>query len=432
MRKMQIGISREIFAMDFTAAHGRRTVRDAGASTRLAGGLCAALLALAAAAAPGPALAIKASVGAVYSFANPTAPHGLTSSSGTFYGVTATGGTHGLGSVFAISHDGQLTTIHSFDGDDGAGPLGPLLLGADGFLYGTTAGIAAYGGPQSNYGTVFRIGPGSELTTLYQFTGRADGGYPQGGLVQDSAGNIYGTTSGFIYGSQAVNDGTVFKLTPAGQFSTLHAFAGADGAFPTSTLVEGSDGSLYGATEGGGGSQECNVGPKLLLGCGTLYRITPQGQFTSLHSFNALATSTDGAFPVSLIRASDGKLYGNTSSGGASPTQSGTIFEFDPPATLTTLHSFQGADGANPAGQLVEAQGGFFGVTANGGYYGYGTVFAFYRGQYLPLYSFSSTTAPGYTPDSLVLGPDNRLYGTAAFGGADGGGTVFAVTLTHQ
>jgi uncharacterized repeat protein (TIGR03803 family) len=169
-------------------------------------------------------------------------------SDGNFYGTTYNGGTDGYGTVFRISPSGSLTTLWSFaNGLDGANPYAGLARGSDGNFYGTTSGSGS--GP-SAYGTVFRISPGGNLTNLHSFNGN-DGASPYAGLVQGSDGNFYGTTSGS--GSGPGGYGTVFRISPAGSLSNLWSFTGcSDGAYPYPGLVQGSDGNFYGTTSGSG------------------------------------------------------------------------------------------------------------------------------------------------------------------------------------
>jgi uncharacterized repeat protein (TIGR03803 family) len=307
-------------------------------------------------------------------------------SDGNFYGTTSEGGVNltacqlGCGTVFKITPQGVLTTLHSFDGTDGYFPVSGLMQGADGNFYGTTT----FGniGP----GTVFKITPSGVLTTLHNFVG-PEGASPWGGLVQGTDLILYGTTrSGGTY-----NEGTVFKITPGGALTTLYSFCSQtgcpDGYLPVATLVQATDGNFYGTTFDGGIS-----GCQFPYDCGTLFQITPAGKLTTLHQFDA----TDGANPsAALMQATDGNLYGTTYQGGDltcgdpnEPFGCGTIFKITLSGVLTTLHDFcvqSGcADGQNPYGGVVQATNGvFYGVPDSGGdinceraYGGCGTVFA--------------------------------------------------------
>jgi uncharacterized repeat protein (TIGR03803 family) len=330
-----------------------------------------------------------------------------------------------IGSVFAgflslaLSLSAQtLTTLLSFDYTDGATPFAGLLQATDGNLYGTTGGQGTNGG-----GTVFKITPSGTLTTVYSFTtcGSCTDGYsPLAGLVQATNGTFYGTTlSGGVF-----LEGTVFKITPRGVLTTLYSFCAqtncTDGQAPGSGLVQATDGNFYGVTALGGTNG----------GYGTVFKITPNGTLTTLHSFN----HTDGYQPYgTLIQASDGELYGTTLGDGAN--NGGTIFKITLGGSLTTLYNFCAqsncADGGNPNAGLVQAPNGtFYGETDGGGAYGFGTIFKMpLGGTPTPLYSFDAID--GEDPEAgLVLGSDGNLYGTTNLGGANNGGTAFKITPT--
>lgn len=210
---------------------------------------------------------------------------------GNFYGVTYGGGSvFSYGTVYKITPHGVLTTLYEFDFTHGAQPYAGMILGADGNFYGTTYSGGAYGG-----GTAFRITPAGALTVIYNFGGTAYApDAPVDSLVQGSDGNFYGTTS---YGGGSSNDGTVFKLTPSGTFSVLHAFTGTDGYYPSGPLVQGSDGSYYGAVGYGGA-----------YGNGAIYKVTSDGQFMTVYDL----TTIDGAGAFMLVQDTNGTLYGLT------------------------------------------------------------------------------------------------------------------------
>ena len=236
------------------------------------------------------------------------------------YGITEFGGastacgTYGCGTVFKITREGTLTTLHSFDDTDGRNPEGLLVQGRDGNFYGTTVLGGAYGNcPENSHcGTVFKITPSGTLTTLYSFcalTNCADGDEPYAGLVQAADGNLYGTTA---YGGTGTI-GTVFKITVTGALTTLHSFDFPDGAYPYARLVQATDGDLYGTTSGGGAGDG-----------GTVFKITSAGTLTRLYSFCA-QNCADGSDPqAGLIQATDGNFYGTTYSGGTN--NDGTVF----------------------------------------------------------------------------------------------------------
>jgi uncharacterized repeat protein (TIGR03803 family) len=304
----------------------------------------------------------------------------------------------------------SLTTLYSFiGGADGLQPHGALIEGSDGNLYGTTSG-----GGLSGAGTVFTINSLGTLTTLYSFSGSADGGQPRGALVQGSDGNYYGTT---VAGGLLNGAGTVFSLTSTGMLTTLYRFSGlSDGGQPYGGLVEGSDSNFYGTTYGGGVS-----------GAGTLFRVNSQGTLTTLYSFSGGA---DGANPAAgLVPGPNNSFFGTTYGGGVSTA--GTVFVINSLGTLTSLYSFTGgADGANPSAVLVEGpKSNFFGTTFGGGESGTGTVFKInMQGGLTSLYSFTGG-ADGAQPEAgLVFGSDGNLYGTTSAGGANGLGTAFKIS----
>ena len=192
----------------------------------------------------------------------------------------------------AISLSAQtLTNFVLFGGTNGADTADPLVQGADGNLYGTTnrGGAAALG-------TIFEGTPGGTLTTLHSFSGALADGSPEAGLTLGADGNFYGTTpNGGTY-----SYGTVFKITPGGVFTTLASFSSAATGIPTAPLVQATDGNFYGTTTG----YELCCG---LFSYGTIFRITPEGSLTVLHTFESPdAVPGRGA----LIQPADGSLYG--------------------------------------------------------------------------------------------------------------------------
>jgi uncharacterized repeat protein (TIGR03803 family) len=290
---------------------------------------------------------------------------------GNFYGITDLGGAYGLGTVFKITAGGTVTTLHSFDGTDGSGPLAALVQATDGNFYGTTP----YGGSgncDSGCGTVFKITPAGTLTTMYSFcaqTGCPDGMFPYAPLVQATDGNFYGTTSAGgasnnCYHGGVSSCGTVFKVTAAGTLTTLASFDDRDGGVPYAGLVQATDGNFYGTTT---------------LPDGSVFKITPAGAMTTLYGFYG----NNGAQPYAgLVQATDGNFYGTTAYGGTSgncyapPAGCGTVFKMTPSGTLTTLHSFDQIDGYAPYGGLVQGtDGNLYGTTRWGGPNYNGTIF---------------------------------------------------------
>ena len=338
------------------------------------------------------------------------APVGLVrGSDGSFYGTTHSGGTGGNGTVFKLTPDGIETALYSFAGgtSDGYFPSS-LIQGTDGNFYGTTQQ-----GGSTNQGTVFRITPAGAETILYSFTGGADGGQPQAALIQGSDGNFYGTS---IVGGLH-SQGTVFKITPSGLQTALYSFSGGvDGGQSQAPLIQGGDGNFYGTTSNGGAN-----------GAGAVFKITPSGVESVLYSF---AGGADGGFPrAALMQAGDGNFYGTTTSGGASGQ--GTVFKVTPSGVETVLYSFAGgfvgvADGASPSTPLIQgSDGNFYGTSTVGGMSNQGILFKVTAtGVETVLYYFSGVP-DGKNPGALIQGADGKFFGTTAGGGSSGLGTVF-------
>jgi uncharacterized repeat protein (TIGR03803 family) len=302
------------------------------------------------------------------------------------------------------------TTLHSFDGTDGSQVFPGLVQAANGDLYGATAdgGANSNRGCVANCGTVFKITLAGKLTTLYSFcsqSGCSDGAEPQATLVQDTNGNLYGTT--FILGTN--NGGTVFKISLGGKLTTLYSFCSqsgcSDGDGPSAPLVQATNGDLYGTTLFGG-SNAC--------GCGTVFKITSSGKLTTLHSFDG----TDGNAPGPLVQATDGNFYGTANQGGANGA--GTVFKITASGKLTTLYNFCSlngcTDGEAPLAGLVQGtHGNFYGTATQGGANGYGTVFKITpSGKLTTLDSFAPY---GFPEATLVLATDGNFYGTTYEGG---------------
>jgi uncharacterized repeat protein (TIGR03803 family) len=330
------------------------------------------------------------------------------------------------GTIFKITPTGTLTTLHSFDGTDGFSTQSGLIQAPNGDLYGTTV----YGGAAVN-GTIFKITLDGTFTTLHSFDG-TDGSLPYAGLIRANDGNFYGTTQagGASQSCGSEGCGTVFEITPGGTLTTLHRFDLTDGSFPYAGLIQAADGSFYGTTVGGG-----NLACNSPYGCGTVFKITRGGTLTTLHSFDL----ADGSSPYTgLTQATDGNFYGTARAGGASQSCGslgcGTVFEITPGGTLTTLHSFDDTDGSSPLGVLVQANGNFYGLTEFGGGYGRGTAFRIDReGTLTLLRSFNGTD--GEAPLSgLIQSTDGSFYGTTSLGGGShfcnaGCGTVFSLSV---
>ncbi|HEY6273839.1 MAG TPA: choice-of-anchor tandem repeat GloVer-containing protein [Terriglobales bacterium] len=352
---------------------------------------------------------------------------------GNFYGTTISGGPEKDGAVFRITPQGILTTIHYFHGTDGSDPQDALVLGTDGNFYGTT-----YSGGDVNAcngfgcGTLFRITPAGALTTLYSFCSQAacaDGALP-GGLVQGSDGNFYGTT--YLGGSGACDGGcgTAFRITPNGMLTTLYNFSanGGGGTFPdpVGALVQGTDGNFYGTTDQGGTGTACYGG------CGTVFKITPEGVPTTLHSFTG--TGEEGWGPTGLIQATDGDFYGTTGAGGSSqtcpPNGCGTVFKMTPERAFTTIADLSYIDGSGPSGVIQAANGNFYGTAQqSGGACNCGTIFEVTpEGVLIRLHSFNHSGG-GYFPFAGLIQATNGAFYGDTFYSNPGYGSIFSLSV---
>jgi uncharacterized repeat protein (TIGR03803 family) len=352
---------------------------------------------------------------------------------GNYYGTTVNGGTYDAGTVFKITPSGTLTTIYSFCSvdscTDGESPTGALVQGTDGNFYGTTAiggGNPEFCGQDYGCGTVFEITPGGKLSTLYSFcahTGCLDGYNPLWGLVRASDGNLYGTTTfgggNTEFCGEEYGCGTVFEITPARKLTTLYRFCAqancVDGGYPT-RLIQANNGNFYGTTQYGGPNDgpngACSVG--VLNGCGTLFEMTSAGELTTIYDFCAQTNCSDGAIPSgNVVQASNGNFYGATQIGGNAPPYSyGTVFEITPGGVLTTLHSFDGTDGAAPHGWLIQGTDSYLYGTTSGVGDSDGTVFRITSsGALTTLHSFVYAEE-GNPYGGLVQGTDGKFYGT--------------------
>ena len=283
------------------------------------------------------------------------------------------GGANGFGTIFKITPNGALTTLHTFDDTNGANPRS-LVQGTEGTFYGTTQ----LGGANTE-GTIFEITLSGRLTTLHSF-GFEDpnGTQPIGALVQGTDGNFYGTTVLGGVGGCGQGCGTAFKITPGGTLTTLHSFDLTDGYEPYGGVVQGTDGTFYGTTYYGGAN-----------GKGVVFTMTPSGTVTRLYSFCSQSDCTDGALPqAGLVLGTDGNFYGTTTEGGTAKgicsEGCGTIFEITSSGTLTTLYNFCSElngkvckDGARPvAGMIQDTDGAFYGPAGGGGAKNDGTIYS--------------------------------------------------------
>lgn len=278
--------------------------------------------------------------------------------------------------VYTVNPAGELSTIYSAaTPSQGTDPNGTLALDSQGNLYGTTANggnsACQYG---VGCGTVFELSASGAESVLLDLPGGAAGYFPQTGVVRDAEGNLYGTaTDGGLFGPCNLGCGIVFKLSPEGVETVLHFFAGGtDGQWPRSGLVIDKEGNLYGVTSFGG-NLDCGT----QFGCGAVYKVSPSGEKSVVYTFQG---GRDGASPSgSLTMDSAGNLYGTTSSGGDAHND-GTVFKLTPSGIETILHRFNNTDGSNPnAGVILDSQGNLYGTTTYGGAFGEGVVFQITR-----------------------------------------------------
>jgi uncharacterized repeat protein (TIGR03803 family) len=359
----------------------------------------------------------------LYSFSGPdgSAPNGslIADQAGNLYGTTELGG-NGSGVVFELSpgEGGWTETVlHSFDGKDGANPLGGLTMDSQGNLYGTVFSDTVRTG-----GAVFELSPGGggwTFTQIYGFDSQdsPSGANPNGGLVRDGSGNLYGTTQ---YGGKGCGCGTVFEVSPqaGGTWleSALYSFRNKpDGAYPWAGPISDSAGDLFGTTSQGGDGH-CNDGDGDKGGCGTVFALTSSQSGwseTILRNFQKHGQNTPGT-PVTL--ASDGSFYG---------TVGYEVFRLVPPGprapdwTEQSIYRFkEGIAGTRPSsGVTFDAQGNLYGTTSSGGEDGVGTVYELSPPSQ-PDGAWTKTTlakfAKGFANQpggKLLIGADGTLYG---------------------
>jgi uncharacterized repeat protein (TIGR03803 family) len=325
----------------------------------------------------------------------------------------------GFGAATTQSVEAQtLHVLYNFAGSsDGGDPYASLIRDAAGNLYSTFG----YGGGTSFSGGVFKVAPDGTETVLYSFTGGADGAFPISALVRDSAGNLYGTTTQ----GGSVGAGVVFKVDPSGTETVLHSFTGGtDGVDPVGGLLRDKAGNLYGTTSQGGTSN-----------FGVLFKISPRGKETILHTF--AGGIKDGKYPTytSLLTDSPGNLYGVTEEGGTA--NGGILFKLSKTGKLTILHSFTGGttDGCNVLGApFMDAAGNFYGTTSSCGTSSLGTVWKVAsNGKEKLLHSFAGGTSDGEYPlAGVIVDAQGNVYGTTETGGASNVGTVYRVSKSGK
>ena len=337
---------------------------------------------------------------------------GLTrDTAGNLYGTTSAGGSsatcpfpNGCGTVFKLDPGGTETVLHRFgsNGSDGTSPTGLLTLDSAGNLYGTTL---TGGGTRCQRtigtklvdvgcGTVFKVDANGQESILHAF-GTTDGAFPSAGLVQDTAGNLFGTAyQGGLQNCMfsVLGCGTVFKVDTTAQFNVLYSFqgpeAGPDGAYPQGRLTQDLAGNLYSTTFAGGSAVGCPSLPQ--QNCGTIFQLTPANKETVVHSFKG-GLGTAGSPTSGLVQDAAGNFYG---------LAGGTVFKLDSADVESDLFTFTGAD-AGVSGDLVQdANGNLYGVTPHGTN-GFGTV-------------FKLTTSPDFAVPAFTLAPATVSPGSPA------------------
>ncbi len=307
-----------------------------------------------------------------------------------------------------------------FDGDRGTGTNSQdfkFTQARDGNLYvtanqgGTVDGNCLFG-----CGQILAMTPAGVVTQIHAFDYVAEGAFPRGGLTLGTDGNLYGVLSASGNGTF----GSVFKITTGGAVTILHSFSDAgDGASPIFPPIQAADGNFYG-TVGSSGSS----------GNGVLYKLTPSGKFTVLHTFNR---NVDGDGGQALVQGTDGKFYTVAAEGSGCW---GTVLQFATTGKVKVLHNFacDQSEGISPIGPLVQAaDGSFYGVSNQGGAQSSGTVWKISpSGSFKLLYSVNGTTDGQYPGNALSLGTDGKLYGSTQYQGVNGfqgaGGTIFQFT----
>lgn len=369
---------------------------------------------------------------------------------GNLYGTT-TGGNNccvtPYGAVFKMTPSGSITILHTFNGTDGAVPLGGLTLGTDGNFYGTTQIGGTF-----NFGTIFKITTSGTFTTLYNFADSTDGAYPLTPPVQGKSGAFYGTTyfgttysittngtfttlpgsiggrsfsplllatDGNFYGTTPDNN-TVFRMTSAGIVTTIYTFDGTHGSAPYGGLVQGSDGNLYGTTTAGGTATSPG---------GVIFKMSLNGVITVLHNFDS-STTTDGWEPVAgLVAASDGNFYGATAEGPASANNGG-LFKISKGGSYSLLYLMDGTNGANPYATAVQHTNGIIYGLAESSTDTCGCAVFYSLNNSLKSFVALMTTSGKAGQTVEILG--NGLTGTTAVNFGSGSATFTVVSDTYM
>jgi uncharacterized repeat protein (TIGR03803 family) len=328
------------------------------------------------------------------------------------------------------AHSAGFKVVHAFQGgSDGAQPAVSVRDRA-GNLYGVTGDGGGDGCGGSGCGTVFKLSSSGAEAVLYNFAGGADGYYP-GSVTMDKDGDLYGTTYyGGGKGCDGNGCGTVFRLAPDGTKTVLHVFKnGNDGALPEGDLVN-VGGSFYGTTTEGGIK---NCGP---YNCGIVFKVDASDKLTVVHRF---AGGNDGAYPgTGLTADSAGNLYGTTALGGSSDCEGsgcGTVFKVAPDGSETVVYAFHGGtDGSGPTSSLLrDSSGNLYGTTAVGGSsncqgFGCGTVFRIGAdGTERVLYAFTGLSDGSWPWGNLAMDAKGNLFGMTDVGG-ESSGVIFKLS----
>ena len=313
----------------------------------------------------------------------------------------------------AVSLCAQTTFTESVVSDAPGNPLADLIQASDGNFYGTTAN-----GGTNNLGSIFQLTPAGVLTTVYSFSG-TDGSHPTSGVIEGPHGYLYGTTDGTGKATDPDGFGTIYDISPNGwQLETLYAFTGGtDGAGPKGALVQGSDGYFYGTTTGGGDLSVFNPS-------GVFYRISPEGVYTVMATFTGPESGTIADQAGTMLQGADGNFYGTSElggTGGYGGVGVGSVFSVSAAGAATLLYNFTGnADGYGPNyPPLVQLpDGSFYGTTPNS-YQGTGggIVFQYTPGNIAQAHGFSNVAGGGAPYSGLTLASDGNLYGATHSGG---------------
>ena len=289
---------------------------------------------------------------------NPGGSRLLMDAAGNLYGVTRQGGTYDHGTVFKLAPDGTETVLHSFGSEDDDAPFSGLTFDRNGNLYGGTDGLK---------GVIFRLAPDGAYSVIYRFPDGGADGTQSSTLVVGQDGDLYGETAyGGDLSSCANGCGTIFKLTPKGKYSRVYTFTGgSDGRYPDGGLIVDSAGNLYGTTLG-----PETIGDRGHGNWGTIFKLSPEGSLTVLHTF---AHRKEGALVGGVTMDAISNLYGAAMEGGHLPCDGwdygcGKVFRLAPNGTLTVLYAFRGgSDGGLPwSPPVLDAKNNLYGTTMDG------------------------------------------------------------------